>query len=194
MTDELATATGLVTVTVTPVALPENFSIPEAISLARDLALNMYELPVILKKHGISDTQYATLKTNTYFAKLVEQMALDWNGSKSAQERLALQAAVGLETVLPEAIARVKNKNELLTGVSQMVKVLADIAGANNHNKAPSAPSEKFTITINLGADREVYDKSKPIIDLQPAPAGEVPAVPEGFSSLLTLQTEPEKP
>lgn len=180
-----------VTAAVTPAPLPEGFTVPALAALARDLAIGMYEEQVLLKKNGVTPEQYATLKSIPYFQKLVEQMAIEWNAPKSVQQRLAIETAVGLEEVLPDVIARAKIKNEPLQGVAQLLKVLADIAGANANTRAPAAPTEKFKITINLGADTEVYEKTKPVVTIEQA--SEVPALAEGLGSLCSIQTEPEK-
>jgi hypothetical protein len=191
----------VVTATVTPEPLPESFDTPAAAVLARDLAVGMYDEDLILKKAGLTPGQYETLKRNEWFGRLVEQMALDWNAPRNVQQRLAIQSAVGLETVLPDVIARAKVKNEPLAGVAQLVKVLMDMAGANSQNRQQAPAQEKFSITINLGADQEVYEKTKPVIQIdeadqlgQSAPFDDtLTSVRSGLSSLLAIQTEPEK-
>lgn len=184
-----------VTAAVTPAPIPESFPIPAVVALARDLAIGMYDEAVILRKHGITPEQYETLKTVPYFQNTVKKASEDWNAPRSAQERLAIQTAVGLEEVLPDVIARAKVKNEPLQGVAQLVKVLADICGANSAaGKQNIAPREQFKITINLGADTEVYNKTKPAITIDASPeAVELQPQPGGFGSLLTLSPEPEK-
>lgn len=185
----------VVTATVTAEPLPESFDTPAAVTLARNLAIGMYDEAVIIKKAELTPGQYQTLKHNPWFQKLVEQMALDWNSPKNVNQRLAIQTAVGLETVLPDVIARAKVKNEPLQGVAQLVKVLADIAGAGGANKQPEPATEKFKITINLGADQEVYEKSRPVAVTveQTAIDDTLPDINGSIRSLLSLQTEPEK-
>lgn len=187
-----------VTATVTNTPLPDGFSVPQVVALARDLAMDMYDRPVLLKKHGITDSQYATLEGIPYFVNVVKQLSEEWNAPKSSQQRLAIQTAVGLEEVLPDVIARAKIKNEPLQSVAALVKVLADIAGANQSANRQAAPArEQFKITINLGGDQEVYNKTKPTITLEadqaPPELEEVQQQPQGFGSLLSLQPDPEK-
>lgn len=183
--------TPLVTATVTPAPLPESFTLADAAALAHDVAVGMYEETIILKKHGnLTPGQYETLKAKEFFQKLVEDYTIGWNAPTNAQQRLANQAAVGLETVLPDVIMRAKVRNEPLQAIAQLLKVVGDIAGVGA-NKPQAPPSEKFTITINLGADTEVYEKTKPVITVESAP--EIQPVSEGISALLALQPEPEK-
>ena len=188
-----------VTGTVTAASLPASFSVPAVVALARDLALGLYEEKILLQKHGISPEQYEILRKIPYFQQHVEQQAKEWNAPRNAQERLANLTAVGLEEVLPTVIARTKVPNEPLTGVAQLVKVLADMCGATNQSKQHAAPTEKFKIVINLGADQEVHTKTKPILEVA---ADTAPGIPDhsvaeirsGLSSLLSLQTQPEAP
>lgn len=185
----------VVTAAVTPQPIPEGFSIPGVVALARDLAMEMYDEPVLLKKHGISEAQYATLKTVPYFINTLKSMAEEWHGTTNSQQRLAMQTSIGLEEVLPDVIARAKVRNEPLQGVAQLVKVLAEICGAAGSNRQQAPASERFKITINLGADTEVFEKSKPVITVEAESAPQqVQSQPQGFGSLLTLQTEPETP
>ena len=179
-----------VTVAVTPEPLPQDFGTPQAAMLAYDVAIAMYDEATLIKKHKLTLGQYETLRRWPWFQKLVAKFADDWNAPKNAQQRLASEAIVGLESVLPDLIARMKVQNEPLAGVAQVAKIVADIAGVGGTNKAPAPTSEKFSITINLGADQEIYEKSKPVIDVTVDP---VEAVRGGIQSLLEIQTEPEK-
>lgn len=181
-----------VTVAVTPI--PESFDVAGAVSLARDLAHGMYDQALILKKHGLSQAQFDTLVASPYVQKLIERLALEWNAPKASSERLAVGASVGLESVLPAAIARVKNPHEPIAGVAQLIKVLGEFAGVGTQNKQQAPAGERFKITINLGADTEVYHKTKPVFTagITSATPSEVPEDTSGFGNLLTLQTEPE--
>lgn len=179
-----------VTTTVTPEPLPADFGTPQAAMLAHDVAVAMYDEPTLLRKHHLTRGQFETLRRYDWFQKLVTKFTDDWNTPKNAHQRLASEASVGLESVLPDLIARMKVKNEPLAGIAQLTKILADIAGVGGTNKAPPPVSEKFSITINLGADQEVYEKTKPVIDVEHDP---VETVRSGIQSLLAIQTEPEK-
>ena len=196
MSDDQTPVTAAVT---PPPPLPDDFAVHRAIELARDLVMNLYDRDFILKKHGISDEICKRLEANGYFQQLLKELAMEWNTPKSAQDRLALHTAIGLETVLPDAIARISTKTEPLAGVAQMVKVLADISGANQaaRQKIDRAPGEKFNIVINLGAaqggEKQVFEKVVNTIEV--ARASDDPEPPEAirYGGLLALQTEPEK-
>lgn len=155
-----------VTVAVTPaVTLPGNIDIPAAVRLAHDLAVDLYDRDVILKKHGVTDEQCRALEANTHFKALLEKAIRDWFAPSNIRDRLALEAAIGLEAAMPAMVGRMTNALEPLPGVVQAAKVLADIAGAGGQRQQASA-GEKFTITINLGSDKQVFEKTAPTIEV----------------------------
>ena len=171
----------------TPPPLPASFTVPAAAALARDLAINLFPEDVVIAKHGITPEQLKILNSNTFFQKLVEIATLDWNSSKSMPQRLALEAQVLVEDVMPDIGARMKVKNEPLTGVVSALSAITKIAGIGE-NKAPQAAGEKFTITINLGADTLKYEKSRQIegaVEVQPQSEGDrgQPALPSFASA-----------
>jgi hypothetical protein len=176
----------------TPARISARFKIADMVALARDLAIKMYDEDTILAKHGLTAQELEILQGHEEFRALTERLALDWNSPRSVQERLALQTSVGLEAVLPDVIARATAKNEPLTGVAQLVKVLADICGANN--KAVAAESrEKFSINITIGGEKESFEKTRSTINIEPEP-GPTDAVVErvGINALLDLKPAPE--
>lgn len=196
--------TGL-TVTVTsanasaklPIGLPPDFSVAVAASLARDLSIGLYDRSVVLRKHEISEAQCLLLENHPYFQNLLEQAAKEWNAPTNIKDRLALEASVGLEKALPSIVSRMQNQHEPLTGVVQAAKTLSEIAGVGG-NKTPQAPGEKFTITINLGADKQVFEKTL-TIDAAPDPgtlSGHTPlqSVPEGAGVHPQVSTNVEVP
>lgn len=172
-TEHVDTGLNPVTVTVTqavpalplaaaPAPLPAGFTIPAAAALARDLAINMYPEEIILRKHGVTTDQLNTLNDNNFFQKLLEAAAAEWNSAKSMPQRLALEAQVLIEDAMPAIGGRMRNATEPLPGVVQALAAITKVAGIGE-NKAPQAAGEKFTITINLGADTLKYEKSRQI-------------------------------
>lgn len=139
----------------TKAPLPDGWNLNKVAGLVRDVAQEMYDLPTILKKHELTDKQYATLEANEFFKRALEQFTLDWNTAANTQKRLALEAAIALEDALPTVAARASKTNEPLADVVSLVKVLAEIAGSIGTKAAnqPQGPTEKFKIIINLGAD-----------------------------------------
>jgi hypothetical protein len=170
--------TAAVTPTTTPVALPPDWTIPKLAKLAHDFAVHMYDDDVLLAKHELTPDQYARLASNDIYKKMLEIASIEWNSPKSINQRLALEAAVTLEHVMPTIGVRMEDKREDLPGVIEAVKALTKIAGIGEQ-KQQAAPGEKFTITINLGSDVEHFEKTRTLeIQSLPEGAGANPALP----------------
>jgi hypothetical protein len=191
----------VVTATVTPAvpSLPAKIDLHKVGTLVRDIAMNMYDLPVILENNGLTEAQYEVLCKNEHFVKIRDNAILEWAKIGSTQQRLAMEAAVGIEVGMPTLISRLQDSKEPLVAVVQGFKTLSDIAGINAQ-KGPEAAGEKFSITINLGGEtKEVIT-----VESRPAPDGpvEIQADTEGAAdgtpilALPSLQREaaPERP
>jgi uncharacterized lipoprotein YehR (DUF1307 family) len=155
-------------------ALPPGFTIPAAAALARDLAIHLYDDDVILKKHNVTDDQFATLSANTFFHKLLETATTEWNSLKSVQQRLALEASVAVEDVLPDITARMRNATEPLPGVVEALKAFTKIAGIGE-SKQVQPIGERFSININLSGETQAYEKNR-----TPGSTVEIRTLPEG--------------
>lgn len=146
-----------VALTAPAVVMPEGWTLFKIASLVADVAQNMYEISYILKKHGLTAEQYKYLQANEYFQKCLESEVIAWSGANSIQKRLALEAAIALETALPTVAARLSKSTEPLSDVVSLVKVLAEISGLIG-TKAAAAQGQggngtRVKIEINLGAD-----------------------------------------
>lgn len=140
--------------------MPAGWTIQKVASLVRDLSTNMYELPFVLKTHGLSQAQYDTLAASDAFQSALRAMTVEWNTIGNTQKRLALEAAIYLEDALPSVAARLSKATEPLAGVVELAKLLAKMAGVGEVAQT-NAPTERFKITINLGADISAFEKSR---------------------------------
>lgn len=158
----------------TPSVRPDNrWTIHKVADLVRDLAMNLYDEPTILAKHGLSAVEFDVLKKNKFFQNAFEQEVIAWNSPQSTTRRLALEAAMAVENALPVVAARLHNTNEPLADVVGLIKVLSELAGAigpkANVQSGPAA--SQFKITINLGGETTTRDATPTItIDNQETP------------------------
>lgn len=144
------------------VNMPVGWTIQRAATFIRDLAHNLYDVPFILKTHGVSQAQYDSIKDSEFFQNALRAMTIEWNSIGNTQKRLAIEAAIALEDALPVMAARLHKPTELMTGVVELAKLLAKMAGVGEVSQnAP--PSERFKITINLGADVQAFDKTRTV-------------------------------
>jgi len=138
--------------------MPDGWTIHKVAAFVRDLAMNMYTIPVILKKHTLTEAQYAVLVENDFFKKALEAATIEWNSPHSTTKRLAMEAAIGLEDAMPTITARMSSKTELLPAVVECAKLFAKMAGVGETTQQGPV-GEKFKIVINLGADTLKVEK-----------------------------------
>lgn len=161
--------------------IPMGWTVQRVGALVRDVAANLYDTDVILKTHGLTEAQYATLSVNEFFKKALEAETVVWHAPNNAQKRLALQSAIALEDTLPDVVARMKDRNAPLAAVASLVKILSEIVGLTGATVPQQGPSaDRIKITINLGGDIAAFEKT-------PAPV-EVQSQPEGAGADVSLQ------
>jgi len=152
--------------------MPDGWTLHKVAALVSDVAQNMYELPHLLKKHGLTPKQYATLEKNPFFQRALEAEVITWQGANSIQKRLALESALAVEDAMPDVAARLRNKSEPLGEVVALMKLFTEMAGVIGAKSAgPVQASERFKITINLGGDDSLQrdatpSTTKPVITL----------------------------
>jgi hypothetical protein len=177
-----------ITVAVTPAisSLPDFLAIPQLSKLAVDLARGLYSPERILLEYEITQEQLDALNANDFFKQMLLIASQEWHSLKSTNQRLALEAAVAVERMIPVISARVQNPNEPLPGAVQGFTAISKVAGLGEAKEKTAAPGEKFTIQINLGDTSETFTKSRQTIEIQPQPErdGEAPAL-----QLITDQT-----
>lgn len=134
--------------TITPVALAQ---------LAREVAQDISELPDILRKHGLTPEQYQFLEAhNAYFKSVLENEIKSWQGIKSTEARIRLQAQAAIEMQLPTLATRMGSTAEKLGDAVEAFKAISKVAGVDNAPASAGVPGEKFTINIDLGAGTRV--------------------------------------
>lgn len=139
-----------------------NFDEATLARLARDMALNVKNVHSIFAEYEINEQlYYELLAHNEFFRKLRNQYKDDWNTSTSTAERIKVGSLASLEVLLPLATQRAQDEEhpEPLASITNLCNVLTKTAGIGDNKDTPNA-SERFVITINLGADTETFNKS----------------------------------
>lgn len=127
--------------------------------LAREIAVDHRELEDILKQYTITPEEWTKIQANPQFAKILESEILAWQSATNTAERTKLKTAALIEEWLPTANAELHDRAQGLPGRVELAKLLAKIAGMGERSDAV-ASGEKFSITINLGADNKLkFDK-----------------------------------
>lgn len=125
--------------------------------VAREVAIDLYDIETILKSNEINETQWERMRRDPQFLQLLEAEKLAWNAAANTLERTKLKAGALIEEFLPEANARIHDKNETLTAKTELVKTLTRIAGMGlDRASIEGGGGERFQVTINLGADHKL--------------------------------------
>jgi hypothetical protein len=142
--------------------------------LARELVMNIKPYTKTFEEFGIDETDYQQIEKSEFFRKVKEHFTLEWNSSLSTEERVRLQNLAYYEQLGPILVRRAMAPDANLSASTDVGKLMMKGAGIGEA-KNEKAISDRFVITINLGADTETYDKplavgadDGPTIDAKP--------------------------
>jgi len=159
---------------IVPAPSRPDLTVNQLAAIARDIAINVYEIEVICEKYDITKAQFAAhVHPNGFFQNLLRSYAAEWESIKSTEKRLKFQAAAALEETLPALARRMGSKSEDFADAIGAAKLFAQLAGAGDKQGDALSAGERFSIQINIG-DRTVAIES----DSKQA----IPAEPEGQS------------
>lgn len=128
--------------------------------LAREMVMCIRNYKAIFADFGITEEDYYDICKNEFYKRIKDHYTLEWNATTSTADRIRLQGQAGTEVLMPVAIQRALQATEPLTSIIETMKMVAKIGGIGDPKADPKAASERFVITINLGADTETYNKS----------------------------------
>ena len=147
-----------------PAAMP-NLTQIQLVKLAREVALDIHPIEKILVEYNITEAEFETVQKNPYYKRVFDKMVEEWQSPLSTPERIRLISAAFLEEALPVLGARMQLGHEDLKKVVETGALLGRFAGVGER-KEDKGSGEKFTITINLGADEKLrFEK-----DITPSP------------------------
>jgi hypothetical protein len=126
------------------------------IKLAREIAMDIQPIDNILRDNGVDGDQWENIQANTRFRMLLETETSAWGSALNTQERLRLKSAAALEEWLPELFTRMNDRNENLNAKVEAGKLISRWAGVGGTGTQTVEGGEKFSVTINLGADNQI--------------------------------------
>jgi hypothetical protein len=126
--------------------------------IAREIAMDLNDIETILKNYHLTSKQWDDIKCDPRFLTLLESEVAAWNTAGNTHERTKLKAGALIEEWLLEANQRIHDPKELLSAKTEVVKLLARIANMGNErgDAAGASLGERFSVTINLGADHKL--------------------------------------
>lgn len=133
------------------------------VKLAREIAMDIKELDEILKIHNVTHADFEKLKTNERFKSILTAEVIAWQGAINTNERVRVKAASMIEEWLPELYSRLNDRGEGLSSKIEGGKLLERLAGMGAAAAKNEAPTDRVSITINLGADKKLeFNKQLP--------------------------------
>jgi len=136
-------------------------------TLAGELAKGTFNPVEVLKSFGLTVGQLERyIAPNPFFKQAYDAALVEWNSSTSTVKRIKTRSAAILEDSLPD-------HRESLPAVVETAKLFAKLAGAGEE-KSVAGPSDRFTISINIGS-KKIEQVVEPTIDITPQRALESP-------------------
>lgn len=161
---------------------PKHLDDRKLAELAYELARDLKDAKDIYRVYGITEDQFKEhVEPKPFFQRVLEAAVIEWAATGSTKTRIKFQAALALEQGIIPLTARMMDDEEDLGKAVETAKLLAKIAGLDTP-QGEGGPGEKFTITINLGADQikvETIDGN--IV------AEEAPAAPRSVAPVLQI-------
>ena len=124
------------------------------ISLAREIARDMNPIQTILESRQIDANEWERIQANPHFQRVLSSEVEAWQSANNVGERVRLKALHFVEEALPEFFQRAHDPRETLNAKTEVLKTITRLAGIGNSMGETGAMGEKFSVTINLGADQ----------------------------------------
>ena len=125
----------------------------------------------ILADFQLTEAQYDEIEKKPFYAKIKEFIQLEWNSTSSNADRIKYQGQAGFELLMPVLIRRAMDPMTPLAAANETGKLVAKVAGVGETAADSKPNSERFVITINLGADvdgKEVVETFNKSIEINP--------------------------
>jgi hypothetical protein len=124
-------------------------------ALAREIAMDIFELKDILYVHKLTDTEWQKIQANPKFQEMVASMTAEWNSAANTKERIRIKSSTGLEAVLETYINDIRDTTIPLGQRVEAGKFLAKIGEIDTANIiGGAAGGSGFSVTLNIGTSQ----------------------------------------
>jgi len=142
------------------------------VKVAREIAMEHFDIEDVLKHHQIDNETWERIQRLPRFSELLASEIAAWNSATNTHERVKLKAAGLVEMWLEQANTDLYDKTNTLNSKIELAKLVTRLAGMGVQGfGAEGATGERFSVTINLGADQQLkIEKQLPptTIDAEP--------------------------
>lgn len=146
-----------------PLATNSVFSEDRLVLLAREIAMDIHELPDILKRLNITATQWEDIQRTTRFRGYLEDAVATWQSALNGPERIKVKSLAAIEDWLPTAYEHLHDGKLALRDKTELAKLISRLGGVGEKALNEMPVGEKISITINMGDQTMHVDKAPPI-------------------------------
>jgi hypothetical protein len=132
--------------------------------IARELAMDVYELPQILEFANVTADEFSHIEKMPRFKQMLENEVATWASSLNVTERVKIKAQYMVEDWLKTAQHDVHDTREPLSSRVQVTRLVTQLAGMGTSGATiEGGGGERFSVTINLGGDQKLkFEKELP--------------------------------
>ena len=136
------------------------------LGLAREIAMDIQSIDVILANHGMSAQRFAEVRKLPRFVQYMEHEVLAWGTSLNASQRVKVKSITLIEEWLAHLNQEMHAPTSTLAAKVEAGKLVARLGGLGLNLAAATATEagEQFSVTINMGNDKQVkIGMTKPV-------------------------------
>jgi hypothetical protein len=149
--------------------LPSGITDQKLLVIAREVAMDIFDIEQILNFTNTSASEYAEIKELPRFQSYLRSEMEAWSSALNTHERVKIKAASQIEFALPELNARLHDASEPLMSKVKLAELITKLGGMGGPPASINGDStDRFTVTINLGEDRKLEISEKithPVIE-----------------------------
>jgi hypothetical protein len=120
-------------------------------ALAREIAMDVFDVPKILEIHRLSDAEWQKISANQKFQEMLRGLVSEWQSATNTKERVRVKAATGLEMQLEIYIRDISDPKIPLAQRVEAGKFLARLGELDGSQIAAGGGGAAFQINLNIG-------------------------------------------
>lgn len=132
------------------IEVQKTFGEPQLVALAREIAMDIQPIEVILKQFSLSPSELENITKLPRFQQLLEEHCLVWQSAMNGADRIKAKSAAVIEDFLPELYNRLHDGKENLLHKIKGAELLAKLAGLGIE-KQMGASGPGFHLEIHIG-------------------------------------------
>lgn len=122
--------------------------------IANELAAGLSDVASIKERYGISDAQWAALKTNKAFRQMLKDALTTWAGDLNAGTRITKKSEIILEDSLQVLDSIAHNVDHPPLARIEAIKQMSSLAGRNVKDTPGVAGAGGFVLNINIAGEK----------------------------------------